>query len=961
MGRGFSEIEMKFLLFTDTHISSKVEFSKPTEDGLTDYLHRVIRSFEWVESLIESHDPDSVAMLGDLFDTTGFVDTLSLHVGSKVCSSLISTCCALEKPLYWVVGNHDIYSEAAHNLGFLGDLSTWGQVVDKPRIVRIQDTPILFLPWGYEPKEGEYSIILSHTEIKGGMLNPKARSTEGMDPNHGPWIFNGHYHLPDQLSERCVQVGSLLSKDFRDGPSLCRGVAIVDYDGSNCIVTRIANPHEVPYRTVRVLEHKDSVLWKARLDEGITGLEDSYVKVVYDEAYKEVAEQVSYLTKGSRLELKSEPIPELKDSVVNEAFSPEENFKKYVENVLLFDEEKDAELVLSKGLGYIESVKKDFNTSTQPVLFKSLYIKGFQSIGEIEVDLKDQGLIWVGGPNGVGKTTLLESLFWALTGRSARHGDRSGDEVIGWHTDTCEVSVDLTIGGHDYTITRGRKPNRVELYLGETSISARRARDTDKIIQELVGRSKDVLQHSIFLTSGLDTKFTSLSYPDRIRLLESITDAGVYSKVESKVKKDIKQVYRGLSYEEGAKESIEKRLNSLNSRLPEVQGEIVQVRRELSTKQDSLRRDLKELVNQRKDFVVLLKDKEAERRKIEEEYSVLDRTASMVRSARVSMVNRLTELETTARYLKQDIKNKLDLAASGRCPTCFSSNVKKSLTGYIEKQQTELSEVLSERNEKILPKSKFYENEEKKQESKLANLDLRVRQYRNEEDRLNIKLQEIERTINGVKVEINLSSSKVDKLEAKKEEIQLSIAEERSALQNSKEKISSLQLEERIYSFLVKAFSTNGIRASMLSSTTVPFLNSRIEQYASTLSLPFSLTNKVETKSGAEDNKVDIALPGKRTYKACSRGERRRIDLAVQCAINDLAIATGGSRVNLLVADEVIDPLDDAGVKSFIDILQTKSKDSTVILITHKPFIDSYAAKRWLLTKEYDVTNLQTV
>ena len=63
---------MKFLLFSDTHITSKAEFSKPTEDGLTDYLHRVIKSFEWVEGLINEHDPHFVAMLGDLFDTTGF-------------------------------------------------------------------------------------------------------------------------------------------------------------------------------------------------------------------------------------------------------------------------------------------------------------------------------------------------------------------------------------------------------------------------------------------------------------------------------------------------------------------------------------------------------------------------------------------------------------------------------------------------------------------------------------------------------------------------------------------------------------------------------------------------------------------------------------------------------------------------------------------------------------------------
>lgn len=952
---------MKFLLFSDTHITSKAEFSKPTEDGLTDYLHRVIKSFEWIESLVDKHDPKFVAMLGDLFDTTGFVDTPSLHVGAKVCSRLISTCCALDKGLYWLVGNHDIYSEWSHNLKFLG-LSAWGKVISRAFTVSYAyPCKVMFLPWGTEPCYGDYDIVLSHSEVKGGVLNPKKRSENGLDPNYGPWIFNGHYHLPDQLGERCIQVGSLLSKDFRDGPSNNRGAVLVEYNNGECSVERLVNPHEIPYRTVTISEDRHATLWRARLDKGVTGLEDSFVKVIYDEKYKDEAEQISYLTKGSRLEVRSKPLPEVRDNVVNESFSPEDNFRKYVEDVLLFDDDKEADLILAKGLEYLKSVKNDLSTTTQPIEFKSLRIKGFQSIRDISIDLHNQGLIWVGGSNGVGKTTLLESLFWVLTGKSARHGDRSGDDVIGWHTDTCEVSVDLSIGGNDYTITRGRKPNKVSLYLGEDDISARLARDTDAKIKDLVGRSKDVLQHSIFLTSGLNTRFTALSYPDRIRLFESITDAGVYSKVERLVKADIKKVYSELAHKQGVEESIAGRLTSLDKRLHEVRGSLIEAKRDLEAKREGLLSHLKELVDQRKEFTLRLKESRKEEAAVEEDTRLLNSRAEMVTSAVDILSSKLTVLDTKSRYLDKDLQNKANLIAKGQCPTCFSKDVKTSLAGYIEERQNEFEKIKHEMRSSLLPKLDSYRQKNSEQKELLQESEKGLRNIRSEVSTIQAKISELDKTISSIKMEINASSSNVDRLEAKEEEILSSKEADQANLDAVRSEIDWLNSKEGVLSFLVKAFSTSGIRARMLSTVTVPFINSRIENYSSTLSLPFSITNRVESKSGSEDNKLEVVLPGKRTYRSCSRGERRRIDLAIQCAINDLAIATGGSKVNLLVADEVIDPLDDSGVKAFVGILQDKSKDSTVILITHKPFIDSYAMKRWLLTKEYDVTNLQSI
>jgi DNA repair exonuclease SbcCD ATPase subunit len=177
-------------------------------------------------------------------------------------------------------------------------------------------------------------------------------------------------------------------------------------------------------------------------------------------------------------------------------------------------------------------------------------------------------------------------------------------------------------------------------------------------------------------------------------------------------------------------------------------------------------------------------------------------------------------------------------------------------------------------------------------------------------------------------------------------------------LESLEEHVAELERESRAFDWLADAFSTTGIRAKVLNTVTVPYLNARLEKHSSTMGFPCQLTTEVESKGGKKEDKIDPVLTGKRTYKGCSRGEKRKVDLSIQCAINDLSIATGGSKVNLLIADEVIDPLDDQGVQAFINILQEKSQASTVLLMTHKPFVDSFAGKRWSLVKSGGVTSL---
>jgi exonuclease SbcC len=81
----------------------------------------------------------------------------------------------------------------------------------------------------------------------------------------------------------------------------------------------------------------------------------------------------------------------------------------------------------------------------------------------------DRGITGVIGPNGSGKTTILEAIAWALYGNAAARGTR---ETIRFNRAgpraQVRVELDFELGGHRYRIERGL--TSAELYLDGSSI-----------------------------------------------------------------------------------------------------------------------------------------------------------------------------------------------------------------------------------------------------------------------------------------------------------------------------------------------------------------------------------------------------------------------------------------------------------------------------------------------------------
>ena len=104
--------------------------------------------------------------------------------------------------------------------------------------------------------------------------------------------------------------------------------------------------------------------------------------------------------------------------------------------------------------------------------FKKVRWKNLLSSGNkfttIELDRSSTTLIV--GENGAGKSTLLDALCYGLYGKGFRNLKK---ELLVNSINQKEmlIEIEFSIGKKNYKIIRGTRPNKFELYLGNTMLN----------------------------------------------------------------------------------------------------------------------------------------------------------------------------------------------------------------------------------------------------------------------------------------------------------------------------------------------------------------------------------------------------------------------------------------------------------------------------------------------------------
>ncbi len=86
---------------------------------------------------------------------------------------------------------------------------------------------------------------------------------------------------------------------------------------------------------------------------------------------------------------------------------------------------------------------------------RRLRLLNFRQHAETELEF-GPGITGIFGPNGSGKTTILEAIAWAIYGVQAVRGDKDSIRRLGAKgRASVEVEVEFRLGAHEYRVTRG--------------------------------------------------------------------------------------------------------------------------------------------------------------------------------------------------------------------------------------------------------------------------------------------------------------------------------------------------------------------------------------------------------------------------------------------------------------------------------------------------------------------------
>lgn len=191
------------------------------------------------------------------------------------------------------------------------------------------------------------------------------------------------------------------------------------------------------------------------------------------------------------------------------------------------------------------------------VSFNSVKIKNFLSVGEDPLEISFQkGVNLITGENrdkdsrnGVGKSTVIESLYWCLFGNTMR--DIKKDKIIHHQTKKgCEVilTFDIFNGSESvpYTVIRNLEPNRVSIFSQvdekEVDMTHSTMPETNEYIKELIGANEEVFQNAVIMTANNTLPFMAQKKIDKRKFVEGILNLGIFGQMLLQARSDYNDI-----------------------------------------------------------------------------------------------------------------------------------------------------------------------------------------------------------------------------------------------------------------------------------------------------------------------------------------------------------------------------------------------------------------------------------
>jgi DNA repair exonuclease SbcCD ATPase subunit len=578
---------------------------------------------------------------------------------------------------------------------------------------------------------------------------------------------------------------------------------------------------------------------------------------------------------------------------------------------------------------------------------KNLTVKNFMSVGNstqaINFDRKDLTLVLgenldLGGDgsrNGTGKTTIINALSYSLYGQ-ALSNIRKDNLVNKTNNKNMLVSLDFSVGGKDYRIERGRKPNLLRFFVNNqeqvvTDEAQGDSRETQDAIEQTLGLSHDMFKHILALNTYTEP-FLSLKANDQRTIIEQLLGITMLSERADKIKEHNRSTKEGITQEEfriravqEANKRIEEQIESLKRRqtlwatkhgedIKELEKALQSLQAIDITVEIQAHKDHKEWDQKRKDINELSNQIARVKLDIGREEKLVAKLAKEIETLANHECHTCGQPFHDSKHQQVMEAKQADLETARGSSTTYST-----LLSELETAHTSLGTLGK-------PPKMFYDKESDAIQHQAT-------------------LTSLEQQIATKQIETDPYAEQIDEMQQQAlQEVAYDALNELTRLQEHQE-------------FLLKLLTSKDsfIRKKIIEQN-LSYLNARLTHYLDRVGLPHTVVFQNDLTVSIEE------LGRELDFDNLSRGERNRLILSMSWAFRDV-FESLYQPINLLFIDEMIDNgLDTQGVENALALLKHMSRErhKSIWLVSHRDELAGRVENILKVVKEGGFTSYNT-
>ena len=526
------------------------------------------------------------------------------------------------------------------------------------------------------------------------------------------------------------------------------------------------------------------------------------------------------------------------------------------------------------------------------IVFDKIRWKNFLSTGNsfTEVNITDSQSHLVVGANGAGKSTMLDALCFVLFNRPFRKISKS-QLVNSINERETAVEIEFKIGGVNYKVIRGIKPNVFEIYRnGQLLDQDAASKDQQKYLEQSILKFNfKSFTQVVILGSSTFVPFMQLGASVRREVIEDLLDIQIFSRMNNILKdrmKDARETLKDCDHELAMAErnvlsqqktinnmqkmstthieKMERRIGEINTRMEENHDEVDEYSKKISRMQD-----------------------------IQTEYDEM-------RDMRVKIKGNLAKAERDLKFYWEN----------DECPTC--NQVVADKTVMIDGAQNRQKRFLEGLN--VITDSLNRGNKQIKE----------LKSYAEKINANNHEFKALQNEMNQLLTDVNAETPNIDAEKVLLEQYE----EKHSAIQHDCAEVHKDHDNLKVVGTLLR---DSGIKSKIISKF-VPIINKSINKYLQSMDTYFNFTLDDEFNEVIRSRYRDAF-----SYASFSEGEKQKIDLALLFTWRDIAKLKNSASTNLLILDEVFDSsLDDQATDELLKILRGLGDNVNLFVISHK-------------------------